>query len=106
MFDFPENQNLEMSIGTFSMCRIRPYGHIRTEITFFADLGVLGILPYFIPYIYSYRPCLGSLAGVMFVRMNNVHYLVILLFVRTHVVIDHALTDFEQSSKFSSCHAI
>jgi len=49
-----------MSLGTFSMRRIWPYGHLMSKIKVFPDFGGLGILPHFNPiYIYSYRPCLG-----------------------------------------------
>jgi len=60
---FSKNQNIEMSIGTFSMRRIRPYGHIWFKIEVFADLGGLGILPYFIPFIYAVGPVWGLTLG-------------------------------------------
>jgi len=49
---FSKDQNLEICIGTFSMRRIRLYGHIWLKIEVFADVGGLGILPYFFLYIY------------------------------------------------------
>ena len=38
MLDFPKNLNVEMSIVTFSMRRMRPYGHIRNQIQVWGDL--------------------------------------------------------------------
>ena len=60
---FSKNQNLEICIGTFSMRRIWLYGHIWPKIEVFAGFGGLGILPYFIPYIYPIGPVWGLLLG-------------------------------------------
>jgi len=48
-----KNQNLEICTGTFSMRRIRPYGHIWPEIKVFDDFGGWGFCRIF-SYIYIY----------------------------------------------------
>jgi len=63
-------RNLQMSIRTFSMRRIRPYGHIRPKIQVLAHLGGWGFCRILFPIYIPIGPVWGLLLGSLnFIRL-------------------------------------